>query len=72
MAQCRKAQQYKRAAELLKTFREKGVPVELQIEARDMERQIEQQQAADLALRPTFASSRAGCRRPVESSGKTP
>jgi pimeloyl-ACP methyl ester carboxylesterase len=50
MMQCRKAQQYKRAAELLKTFREKGVPTELQIEAREMERQDEQVHAADSAL----------------------
>ena len=50
MMQCRKAHQYKRAAELLKTFREKGVPTELQIEAREMERQDEQVHAADSAL----------------------
>ena len=34
MMQSRKAQQYKHAAELLKTFREKGVPTELQLERR--------------------------------------
>jgi pimeloyl-ACP methyl ester carboxylesterase len=50
MMQCRRAQQYKRAAELLKTFQEKGVPTELQLEAREMERHDEQQHAADLAL----------------------
>ncbi len=50
IAQSRKAQQYKRAAELLKTFGEKGVPTELQIEARDIERQDQQQHAADTAL----------------------
>ena len=50
MLQSRKAQQYKRAAELLKTFSEKGVPTELQIEAREIERQDQQQHAADLAL----------------------
>jgi pimeloyl-ACP methyl ester carboxylesterase len=50
MLQCRKAQQYKHALDLLKTFREKGVPTELQIEARDMERQEEQLHSADQAL----------------------
>ena len=50
MMQSRKAQQYKRAAELLKTFSEKGVPTELQIEAREMERHDEQQRTADQAL----------------------
>ena len=50
MFQSRKAQQFKRAAELLKTFARKGVPTELQIEARDIERQDEQQHAADSAL----------------------
>ena len=50
VAQRRKAQQYKRAEELLKTFGEKGIPTELQLEARDIERQDQQQHAADLAL----------------------
>ncbi len=50
MMQSRKAQQFKRAAELLKTFREKGVPTELQLEAREMERHDEQEHAADQAL----------------------
>ena len=45
MMQSRKAQQYKRAAALSKTFREKGVPTELQLEAREMERHEEQQHA---------------------------
>jgi pimeloyl-ACP methyl ester carboxylesterase len=50
VAQRRKAQQYRGAAELLKTFSDKNVPVELQLEARDIERQDQQQHAADLAL----------------------
>jgi len=50
VAQSRKAQQYKRAAELLKTFGEKGIPTELQLEARDIERQDQQQHAADQAI----------------------
>ncbi len=50
VTQARKAQQFNRAAELLKAFREKGVPTELQIEARDLERHDEQQRAADSAL----------------------
>ena len=50
MMQSRKAQQFKRAAALLKTFREKGVPTELQLEAREMERHDEQQRTADQAL----------------------
>jgi pimeloyl-ACP methyl ester carboxylesterase len=50
MNQAKKAQRYKRAAELLRTFREKGVPAELQIEARDIERQAQQQHEADTAL----------------------
>ncbi len=50
MMQCRKAQQFKRASELLATFREKGVPTELQLQARELERQNEQQHAADLFL----------------------
>ncbi len=50
MFQTRKAQQFRRSAELLKTFAEKGVPTELQIEARDIERQDQQQHAADSAL----------------------
>ena len=50
VAQCRKAQQYSRAAEMLKTFREKGVPTELQIEAREIERHDEQQRNSDTAL----------------------
>jgi pimeloyl-ACP methyl ester carboxylesterase len=50
VAQRRKAQQYHSAAELLKTFSEKNVPVELQLEAREIERQDQQHHAADLAL----------------------
>ena len=50
VAQARKAQQYHRAAELLKTFSEKNVPVELQLEAREIKRQDQQHHAADLAL----------------------
>ena len=50
VAQRRKAQQYQRAAELLKTFGEKGIPTELQLEARDIERQDQQQHAADQAI----------------------
>ena len=50
VAQLRKAQQFKRAAELLKTFSEKGVPTELQLEAREIQRQDAQQHTADLGL----------------------
>jgi hypothetical protein len=46
----KKAQQYDRAATLLKSLGEKGNPTELQIEAREIERQAQQQRAADTAL----------------------
>ena len=46
----RKAQQYHRAAELLKSFNEKGIPTELQVEVREIERQDLQQHAADQAM----------------------
>jgi len=45
----KKAQQYQRVAKLLKSLGEKGNPTELQIEARELERQEEQQRAADTA-----------------------
>ena len=50
MLQCKKAQQYQRAASMLKSFREKGVPADLQVAAREMERQDQQQHASDTAL----------------------
>jgi pimeloyl-ACP methyl ester carboxylesterase len=50
VAQCRKAQQYRRSAELLKGFSDKSIPTELQLEARDIERLDQQQHAADLVL----------------------
>jgi pimeloyl-ACP methyl ester carboxylesterase len=46
----RAAQQYHRMAALMKTFKDKGVPTELQVEVRELERHQEQQHAADLAL----------------------
>ncbi len=46
----RKAQQFDRVAKLLKSLGGKGNPTELQIEARELERQQEQQHAADAAL----------------------
>jgi pimeloyl-ACP methyl ester carboxylesterase len=46
----RKAQQFHRATKLLKSLGEKGNPTELQIEARELERQEEQQRAADKTL----------------------
>jgi len=46
----RQAQQYQRVATLLKSFKEKGIPTELQIEVREIERLQDQQHAADLAL----------------------
>ena len=47
---CRDAQQYHRMATLFKSFQEKGVPTELQIEVREIERIQDQQNAADLTL----------------------
>jgi pimeloyl-ACP methyl ester carboxylesterase len=46
----RKAQQYQAMAGLLKTFNDKAIGTELQIEVRDIERRESQQQAADKAL----------------------
>jgi pimeloyl-ACP methyl ester carboxylesterase len=46
----RAAQQYHRMAGLLKSFKEKGIPTELQVEAREIERHLEQAHAADVAL----------------------
>jgi pimeloyl-ACP methyl ester carboxylesterase len=46
----RKSQQYHRVAALLKSFNEKGIPTELQIEARELQRHDEQQHAADVAI----------------------
>ena len=46
----RDAQQYHRVATLLKSFKEKGIPTELQIEVREIERIQDQQHAADIAL----------------------
>ncbi|WP_165071815.1 carboxylesterase family protein [Paludisphaera rhizosphaerae] len=46
----RRAQQFKAAAELMKTFDEPGVPTEIQVEVRDlMRRDSDQQQADDAA-----------------------
>ena len=58
--------------ELLKTFSEKGVPTELQIEARDIERQDQQQHAADLALSADLRKLSDGLPAAGESSGKNP
>jgi pimeloyl-ACP methyl ester carboxylesterase len=46
----RKAQQFGRMAALLKTFSQKGTPVALQVEAREIERRENQQRAADRAM----------------------
>jgi pimeloyl-ACP methyl ester carboxylesterase len=46
----RKAQQYHEVARLLKTFQEKDINTELQLEARELERHDQQQQGADRAL----------------------
>ncbi len=46
----RKAQQFHRVAELLKSFNEKGIPTQLVVEARDIERREEQQRAADRTI----------------------
>ena len=46
----RKAQQYHRVAELLKSFNEKGIPTELLVEVREIERHDLQQRAADQAM----------------------
>ncbi|MGP0066843.1 MAG: hypothetical protein ACLQGP_25040, partial [Isosphaeraceae bacterium] len=46
----RKAQQYHAAAALLKTFDDKTIGAELQLEVRELERREAQQQAADNAL----------------------
>ncbi len=47
---CRKAQQYQRAAELIKSFNEKGMPTQLLVEVREIERHDLQQRAADQAM----------------------
>jgi pimeloyl-ACP methyl ester carboxylesterase len=46
----RKAQQYHRAAELVKSFNEKGIPAELLVEVREIERRDISQRAADQAM----------------------
>ncbi len=46
----RKAQQYHRVADLLKSFKEKGIPTELLVEVREIERNDERQRAADRTL----------------------
>src|SRR5262249_48119413 len=46
----RAAQQYGRMTSLLKTFKDKGIPTELQVEVREIQRHEEQLRAADLAL----------------------
>jgi pimeloyl-ACP methyl ester carboxylesterase len=46
----RRALQYRRAAELLKSLNEKGVPTPLLVEVRDIERRDFQQRAADQAM----------------------
>ncbi len=46
----RKAQQYQAMSSLLKTFNDKAIGTELQIEVREIERHESQQQAADKAL----------------------
>jgi dienelactone hydrolase len=46
----RKAQQYQAVARLLKTFQDKDIGTELQVDAREIERRDQQQQAADKAL----------------------
>jgi pimeloyl-ACP methyl ester carboxylesterase len=46
----RKAQQYRRAAELLRSFNEKGIPTQLLVEVREVERRDEQRRAADQAM----------------------
>jgi pimeloyl-ACP methyl ester carboxylesterase len=46
----RKAQQYRRVAELLKSFNQKGLPTQLLVEVRDVERRDIQQRAADQAM----------------------
>ena len=46
----RKSQQYHRVADLLKSFKEKGIPTELLVEIREIERNDERQRAADRTL----------------------
>jgi pimeloyl-ACP methyl ester carboxylesterase len=46
----RKSQQYRHVADLLKSFKEKGIPTELLVEVREIERRDEQQRAADQTL----------------------
>ena len=46
----RKAQQYHRAAKLVKSFNEKGIPTQLLVEVREIERRDQQQRTADLAM----------------------
>ena len=46
----RKAQQYHRAAELVKSFNEKGIPTELLVEVREIERRDLSQRSADQAM----------------------
>ncbi len=46
----RKAQQYQAVARLLKTFQDKDISIEIQVDVREIERHDLQQQAADKAL----------------------
>ena len=46
----RKAQQYHRVAELVKSFNEKGIPTQLLVEVREIERHDQQQRSADQAI----------------------
>ena len=46
----RKAQQYHRTAELIKSFNEKGIPTELLVEVREIERRDLSQRSADQAM----------------------
>ena len=64
----RKAQQYQAVAELLKTFKDKEIGTELQVEVREIERRDEQQQAADKAL----AGRPAPARRPAAPAPRGP
>jgi dienelactone hydrolase len=46
----RRAQQYQAVGRLLKTFQDKDIATEIQVDARELERRDQQQQAADRAL----------------------
>jgi pimeloyl-ACP methyl ester carboxylesterase len=46
----RRAQQYQRVANLVKTFNEKGIPTELLVEVREIQRRDMQQRAADQGM----------------------